>query len=494
MAYQITQTITDPGTAPARTDPDNFDSRADAFLAVLSTWGAAGTGDLNVLKTQMNALSTAVNGYSTDAAASEVAAEAAQAAAEAAEDAAEAAKVISVASANAAIWLVGTTYAAGDVVLDPSNVYMSYISQQAANTGNTPSSDGGTWWVRITNSVQGNKNVIINGDFSISQRGTSFTGATVPLNSDDTFLLDRWILLSDGNDIVDVTQQSSGGVSGNENYIRLDVETAQKKFGILQVIENKNCKSLIGETASLSFEAKVTDITKLTDIRAAVVSWSSTADTVTSDIVATWEAEGTIPVLAANWTAENVAADLGVTASWVKYSINGISIDTASTANVGVFIYSNDVATNDTAGIFLEITNVQLEKSSVATDFEYRQIGDELARCQRYYFRVTAGGVNDPFFIGMALNTDTGDGIFYYPIQMRTVPSSMETSGTPTDYQVKVSGGAYHALDTTVPAIQSATELASGIRITATGHLTSLAAFTLSAVNSSAYIGFNAEL
>jgi hypothetical protein len=46
------------------------------------------------------------------------------------------------------------------------------------------------------------KNAIINGDFKVSQRGTTFTSATTPANSDDTYLLDRWVLLSDGNDIV----------------------------------------------------------------------------------------------------------------------------------------------------------------------------------------------------------------------------------------------------------------------------------------------------
>ena len=85
------------------------------------------------------------------------------------------------------------------------------------------------------------RNYLLNPDFSVTQRGTSFTSTTSPANSDDTFLLDRWILLSDGNDIVDVTQQTSSThlpancISG----ISLDVETANKKFGILQVLEQR---------------------------------------------------------------------------------------------------------------------------------------------------------------------------------------------------------------------------------------------------------------
>src|SRR3990167_304736 len=79
--------------------------------------------------------------------------------------------------------------------------------------------------------TQYGRNALINGDFRVAQRGTSFTGATTPANSDDTYLLDRWILLSDSNDIVDVTQSTDAPTNGL-NSIALDVETVDKKFGI----------------------------------------------------------------------------------------------------------------------------------------------------------------------------------------------------------------------------------------------------------------------
>jgi hypothetical protein len=237
----------------------------------------------------------------------------------------------------------------------------------------------------IPTDEKGNKNKIINGNFNIWQRGTSFDSTTTPANSDDTYLADRWILLSDGNDAVDVTKQTGGGVDGETPYIRMDVETVSKKFGILQVIENVNCQKLIGNAVSLSFEAKVSDATKLSDIRAVVLAWDSTADTVTSDVISAWGAEGVNPTLVANWTAENTAADLSVLTSWARYEIENISIDTASTTNIAVLIYENDVATNDTAGSLLEITNVQLEIGDEGTPFEDRSFQEELALCQRYY-------------------------------------------------------------------------------------------------------------
>src|SRR3990167_7154847 len=118
-------------------------------------------------------------------------------------------------------------------------------------------------------------NSIINGDFRVAQRGTSFTSATTPANNDDTYLLDRWVLLSDGNDAVDVTQSTDAPTNGL-NSIALDVETVDKKFGILQVIEQKNSIGLIGQTVMLSFWAKATGGGKLDNLKAAIIAWDGT--------------------------------------------------------------------------------------------------------------------------------------------------------------------------------------------------------------------------
>ena len=233
------------------------------------------------------------------------------------------------------------------------------------------------------------RNLLVNGGMTHAQRGASgsatFTDGTNTVNSDDTVTLDRWWIFSDGNNVVDISQQTAGGVNSKEAYVRLDIETAQKKFAWCQIIENKNLKSILGGTASVSAEIKVTNATRLSDIRMVVLSWSSTADSVISDWVSAWAAEGTVPTPGANWTAENVAANLSATTSWVKYEIENISIDTASAANVAACVYQNNVATASATGDFLEITNFQLEPGTVATDFEYRDVGHELVLSQRYY-------------------------------------------------------------------------------------------------------------
>ena len=225
----------------------------------------------------------------------------------------------------------------------------------------------------------------------MSQRlnGAVATSATTPANSDDTVIHDRWILLSDGNDIIDV-----GRATANRTDMRMIgynvVETADKKFGFAQIIENKDAAQLVGGSAvvTLSFIAAVNNTTSLDDIRAGIVSWSGTADSVTSDLVNAWNAADTNPTLATNWTFENTPANLSVGTSFVMYSVTA-TIDTSSTANVAAFIWSNSVD-NDVDDVFY-LGGCQLELGSYPTPFITESYEENLARCQRY-FRIS--GVN----------------------------------------------------------------------------------------------------
>ena len=249
-------------------------------------------------------------------------------------------------------------------------------------------------------------NRLINGDFSIAQRGTSFSGGTT--NANDAYTLDRWYVLSEGSDTIDVSQETTEVPTGGKYSIALDVETTGEKFGIAQIIEGINCVGLIGNTATLSFKAKVSDA-RIDTVKAAIVSWSGTENTVTSDIISAWNADGTTPTLIANATFENTPADLGVTTSWATYSVTA-DIDTASTANVIVFIWSDD-ATNPTAGDFLYLADVQLEIGDTVTPFEHRPSGTELALCQRYFinYAATTSGSTGSFVHG-TVNTGSSSG------------------------------------------------------------------------------------
>ena len=116
------------------------------------------------------------------------------------------------------------------------------------------------------------------------------------------------MILSDGNDIVDIAQTDSNVPTGSQNAIELEVETANKKFGIVQFLENVNCESILGQEVTLSFQAQAT--ANLDDVRAAIIAWDGTEDAPTKDIINSWEAEGSNPTLVSNFTFENT--ELGV--------------------------------------------------------------------------------------------------------------------------------------------------------------------------------------
>jgi len=330
------------------------------------------------------------------------------------------------------------------------------------------------------------KNAIINGDFAVAQRATSFT-STGSANNDDVYTLDRWYILSDGNDAIDVTQETTTVPTNQLTAIALDVETANKKFGIAQIIEQKNCVGLIGNTVTLSFKAKVSATTKLDNVKCAIVAWSGTADTVTSDIISAWGAEGTNPTLIANATYENTPANLNVTTSYATYSVSA-AVDTSSTKNIIVFIWSD--VTDTTAGDFLYITDVQLEKGSAASDFEFLPIDVSLGRCQRYFIK---------YISGTSLVIGTGS---YYsatslviPIRlnqtMRTAPTLIQTTGASYYFVDKASG--LDAFDNFTSLVYGSPEIVLVYNDTeASG--TAGTAFAVVTNNASVFIGFSAEL
>jgi hypothetical protein len=276
------------------------------------------------------------------------------------------------------------------------------------------------------------KNYLINGGFAIAQRGTSYT-STGSANANDSYVLDRWYILSDGNDVIDVTQDTSTVPTNGQFAIALDVETINKKFGIATIIENKDCIGLIGNTVTFSFKAKVSATTKLDNVKAAIVAWSGTADTVTSDIISAWGAEGTNPTLVANATYEATPSNLSVTTSYATYNVSA-TVDTASTKNLILFIWSD--VTDTTAGDFLYIAEAKLELGSTATAFVYAggTIQGELSACQRYYYRVidpTGANSNTAITVlsGVAAqNTTNVQAFTANPVVMRTIPTSTEFS------------------------------------------------------------------
>jgi len=80
----------------------------------------------------------------------------------------------------------------------------------------------------------------------------------------------------------------------------------------------------------------------------------------------------------------------------------------------------------DATGNYIGFTEVQVEPGDTATTFVNEPIQDTLAKCQRYYNRVK-GTDNDYFIAGYTRDTTVFDGMFYYPVTMKSVPSLSHT-------------------------------------------------------------------
>lgn len=339
-----------------------------------------------------------------------------------------------------------------------------------------------SYWTKVSNLLQ-RRNILINGEFIVAQRGTSFTAATTPLNSDDTYLLDRWILLSDGNDIVDVTQ-SSVVPTGAYRSVKLEVETANKQFGILQIIEGKDAAAIIGGSASLSFQARMAAADDNThSVKAVVLAWGGTEDSVTSDIVNTW---GTTASFVANWTGENTPASLTLTTSWQTFTIENISIDTASAKNVAVFIYCDqtDGALDDA----IYITNVKLEKGAAVTEFEHLPFDVTLQSCLRYS---QIFGEGDDVMVGQGQAHNATD-CFRLLVNllkpMRAAPTL--TFSAASHYDMVAAAG----ITCTAIALQVGDNQKPVLRATVASGMTTYRMYSLEGNTSSAWMLFESEL
>ena len=147
-----------------------------------------------------------------------------------------------------------------------------------------------------------------------------------------------------------------------------------------------------------------------------------------------------------------------------------------------------------TTGDSIWITGVQLEEGTNATDFEYRSYGEELALCQRYYYKVSSvGNPSGMYCMGFAYTTDLVLLNIPFPVEMRTSPSSMDQSGTASDYRILQRG------TTTVcdlaPSISDSTKTNGTVNMYDTGgYVAGQGVMGRWNAGENGYLGFAAEL
>jgi len=287
------------------------------------------------------------------------------------------------------------------------------------------------------------KNRIINGDFKIAQRGTSFTGLT---NGGATYTLDRWEWAETGapTAVMDVKQTTDHPYTPNGYCVEIDITTAQASPAaddaciFQQRIEGQNLQDLRYGAAdavscTISFWAKsaVTGTFPLAIYCTGVARSYVTSYTITA--ADTWEY---FSIVIPGDTSGNITNDNTERFKLTFALLSGSNDEAPSFETWGPgadYAYSGLDQIAASASGNLRIAELQLEVGSVATPFEQRPYGVERMLCERYYWRG-----QDPFSwgnrYGAAGNTIMAAANLKPQTVMRDVPHTVAIVSAP-NYQ-----------------------------------------------------------
>ena len=243
----------------------------------------------------------------------------------------------------------------------------------------------------------GRRNMIINGDLQVAQRGTSFS------NPNAVYTLDRFVARAGTSGALTVSQESMDygqtDVPNIQNFVRLDQTTAR--------------------TGAYSFFwQRVEDVTRF-DNTEVTISFYAKCDKNKEIELTVYQDFGT------SGSTDVVVEDtvFSISTSWKRFEITmhcpSIS---GKTVNAGSHLLVE--FRDETLGTFrLDITGIQLEYGRVATPFEHRSYGEELALCQRYYQKFNQDVNASSFGLGYGESTTQIRLPFTFFQTMRASPS-----------------------------------------------------------------------
>jgi len=274
-----------------------------------------------------------------------------------------------------------------------------------------------------------NRNLLINSGMQVAQRGTSSSSAGYQT-------VDRFRFTSSDMDQLAFTQsQDTTGPSGFTNSYKITVTTpettteAEEQLFMFQAIEAQNLQQLGYGTS---------------DAKQLTLSFWVKSSVTGAYCVAFYQNDGnrlitsTYSISSANtWEYKTITID-GDTSGTINND-NGAGLELYFFLSVGPdrkttdstswgtwtaakFGYGQVADVAATSSATWQITGVQLEIGDTSTPFEHRSYGDELARCQRYYF---SSDEADSLIIGFG-DVTSGDSTYFtilHPTTMRTGPT-----------------------------------------------------------------------
>ena len=231
----------------------------------------------------------------------------------------------------------------------------------------------------------GRKNLIINGDMRVSQRGDYSSAGTV---TNGHYFVDRFRVFYTGvSATVQRTNNSPPNTHTGHSLKVTATSSAQGYIDLLQYVEYQ--PFFVGKHMTLS-------------------AWVRSDNTGTQ-----------LRVTAGSQIATKNHSGGG---EWEYLTLTFV-YPTTVTTNIGIEIIAFDNgAVPITNGDFVEMANLQLELGNVATPFEHRSYGEELALCQRYYQQHGGGGYTGVAMVQIFSNVSSMCS-FLFPTKMRAAPS-----------------------------------------------------------------------
>ena len=245
----------------------------------------------------------------------------------------------------------------------------------------------------------GRRNLIINGSMAVAQRATSV--AAQSFSSPSYPVCDRWQLRSGGLDQAnfDVSQQNDapGGVCTKS--IKVDVNAAESALSsgeylwIAQTLEAQNCSDLgFGDSGASDLTISFYVKSNVTGIYSMYLYSQdpnrSISRTYTIDTSGQWERK--IIHIPGDTGGSSINHDNGIGIKIYWHLLAGSDYQSSNatnwqTHNGNATAYGHEVNIATSTSNYWQLTGVQVERGSNATEFENRSFGEELALCQRYF-------------------------------------------------------------------------------------------------------------
>ena len=278
------------------------------------------------------------------------------------------------------------------------------------------------------------RNRIINGDISVSQRGTSFSDV-----ASGDYTIDRW--------------KMNYRAIGNADISQVD----NKTYKSLKVL-NSN-----GSTQEIIMGTRIEDITQFNN-DSFILSFyakASTSCTLDTRVFENYGSGGSTTVTRVASGSQNKTITTSRQRFTITFTASDMSSLTIGTSNFLEINFSVSLA----SGANWEYDSVQLEQGTTVSDFEFIPFDVNLQRCQRYFETIGNQGIDTIIGYGFGSGSDTARTMYLFKTTKRANPTMSDSFSSSRQYRIEFTstdGTATNQNSTGTPSFSSPSVVNSG--------------------------------